>query len=569
ELRSVVHGAIKDKTSKKSRFIRFDTNDKQYFVQIIVTPLLNFPDKELYLISFIEEKEEDVRVLNLNDDSVGTLQVQELEYELKTTKEHLQTVIEELGTSNEETQSLNEELQSSNEELETSNEELQSSNEELQTAYSELKHIHKELELKADELKKSYGIIKKDKDKLEKITHRYETAIDSVDGGVFEYHVSNRIKGFFNVTFANIFGYTKKEFSSHERDLHCFMKSSIVNEYIEAYNKGYSEFIKNKKVFDVVVKVQIKDKSYKYLHIYKKMVINEAKEKIVIGIIIDVTVEYKLSLQLELQKQRLHSIIEMNSNIIIVSNGQEMLDVNRAFEKYIGMSFADFKKSYSCICELFVDEDDETYLKSEFDTKKIWIQKLLKNDKDYKIKLATRENFAHFTINIAEIYLDEYEKGYVITLNDITQEINYQNRLKDEVERQLKEIRQKDEMLISQSKSAAMGEMISAIAHQWRQPLNTLALYNAKLIMKDDITYEEVEEFTQKSDKLIQQMSTTIDDFRDFFKPNKNKNYFTFLEAIKSCSNIISTQLKAHGIELRYDKDKDFMGIKQSLNKHL
>jgi two-component system CheB/CheR fusion protein len=78
--------------------------------------------------------------------------VDELEIELKTTKEHLQTVIEEQETSNEELQSSNEELQSANEELQSTNEELETSKEELQSSNEELMTVNAELQNKMDEL---------------------------------------------------------------------------------------------------------------------------------------------------------------------------------------------------------------------------------------------------------------------------------------------------------------------------------------------------------------------------------------------------------------------------------
>ncbi len=78
--------------------------------------------------------------------------VVELEFEVKSTKEHLQTTIEELETSNEELKSANEELQSSNEELQSTNEELETSKEELQSVNEELLTVNAELQNKIDEL---------------------------------------------------------------------------------------------------------------------------------------------------------------------------------------------------------------------------------------------------------------------------------------------------------------------------------------------------------------------------------------------------------------------------------
>jgi two-component system CheB/CheR fusion protein len=78
--------------------------------------------------------------------------MQELEQELVSSREHLQTTIEELETSNEELQSTNEELQSANEELQSANEELETSNEELQSTNEELSTVNDEMQIKSSEL---------------------------------------------------------------------------------------------------------------------------------------------------------------------------------------------------------------------------------------------------------------------------------------------------------------------------------------------------------------------------------------------------------------------------------
>jgi two-component system CheB/CheR fusion protein len=88
-------------------------------------------------------------------DQENTRRAEELERELRSTKEYLQTTIEELETSNEELKSTNEELQSSNEELQSTNEELETSKEELQSVNEELVTVNSEHEVKLEELAKS------------------------------------------------------------------------------------------------------------------------------------------------------------------------------------------------------------------------------------------------------------------------------------------------------------------------------------------------------------------------------------------------------------------------------
>jgi PAS domain S-box-containing protein len=100
-------------------------------------------------------------------------------------------------------------------------------------------------------------------------------------------------------------------------------------------------------------------------------------------------------------------------------------------------------------------------------------------------------------------------------------------------------------------KLAAMGEMLSAIAHQWRQPLNALSTYIASLrpaYYNGLLSKAFVDKLVRESDSQIQFMSSTINDFRQYFRPSKTKAVFSVGEAIGSALKIISPQLKQNAI---------------------
>jgi signal transduction histidine kinase len=112
---------------------------------------------------------------------------------------------------------------------------------------------------------------------------------------------------------------------------------------------------------------------------------------------------------------------------------------------------------------------------------------------------------------------------------------------------------QKDHMMAQQSKLASMGEMIGNIAHQWRQPLNALSLLLQKQQLFFDrglLTAEKLEESVSKGTALINKMSSTIDDFRDFFKPNKEKDDFDVKEAVETTLELIDATLHNENIQL-------------------
>jgi C4-dicarboxylate-specific signal transduction histidine kinase len=106
---------------------------------------------------------------------------------------------------------------------------------------------------------------------------------------------------------------------------------------------------------------------------------------------------------------------------------------------------------------------------------------------------------------------------------------------------------------------AAMGEMLGAIAHQWRQPLNTLSTYVASLqaaYHNNKINKDFVQKLTSEADAQIQFMSKTIDDFRHFFRPSKSKVPFDIIEAIKSAVKLMQAQLKQSEIALKIEYDE-------------
>lgn len=138
----------------------------------------------------------------------------------------------------------------------------------------------------------------------------------------------------------------------------------------------------------------------------------------------------------------------------------------------------------------------------------------------------------------------EGEKVCLATLRDITGRLRMEERLRkkkerlEELNRTLEEKirdevaknREKDHLLILQSRQAAMGEMIAGIAHQWRQPLTSISL----LIQDLGETYvfggfdkEYLDDTISKTLNIIQHMSRTIDDFRGFFKRDKEKRRST------------------------------------------
>lgn len=102
------------------------------------------------------------------------------------------------------------------------------------------------------------------------------------------------------------------------------------------------------------------------------------------------------------------------------------------------------------------------------------------------------------------------------------------------------------QIIAQQAKFASLGEMIGAISHQWRQPLNTLYLYMQ--LMEESENKEETAKYIEDSMRLIDHMSETIEDFRDFFKSKKQPEPFDAPRTVMQILRMLAPQLKANSI---------------------
>jgi len=127
-----------------------------------------------------------------------------------------------------------------------------------------------------------------------------------------------------------------------------------------------------------------------------------------------------------------------------------------------------------------------------------------------------------------------------------------ENRVNEEIEKN----RQKDKQLFYQTKLAQMGEMMSMIAHQWRQPLSSISATAMNVNIKakmDKIDKKFIIEKMNSINQYTNYLSETIEDFRNFFKPAKQKELVTFDEILNSVGNIIGNSLINHNIQLNID----------------
>ena len=175
--------------------------------------------------------------------------------------------------------------------------------------------------------------------------------------------------------------------------------------------------------------------------------------------------------------------------------------------------------------------------------------------------------FNHMQQKVTIAPYDAKQKHIAIYIYDITTacEANYklkmlnqdlEKRVKYEIQKSLK----KDSLIRSQHKQAAMGNLISVIAHQLKQPLDSMGLTTEnlkRLLKKEDSDKTSIRNKIDKIRDSIFFMSSTIDDFKDFFNPHKKAKLFSIKDSIDKAITLLETQLKQKFIQLEFDYKKD------------
>lgn len=158
-------------------------------------------------------------------------------------------------------------------------------------------------------------------------------------------------------------------------------------------------------------------------------------------------------------------------------------------------------------------------------------------------------------VKLCGAVLDISEKQFL--LNELK---NLTKNLQKKVDKEVKKNQEQTMHIFQQSRLAQMGEMISMIAHQWRQPLSSISAISSTLTL-DLMTKNYNEEFFASRiadiNELSQHLSETINDFRNFFKQEQEKVKTTFSTVLSECLTIIGPTLKSNNINLIKNINKD------------
>jgi signal transduction histidine kinase len=243
-------------------------------------------------------------------------------------------------------------------------------------------------------------------------------------------------------------------------------------------------------------------------------------------------------------------IIDKNGDFILHKPNFKT-NIDYSFSKYLDLNYSlesHFEYEYSNILK------NSEYKTDKFFSKKISLDsqdgiKIVLEVKDDLIKKQENKILKELMISLFIVIV--ISLPFIFVLSNIFENIRLklENSVKDEEEKN----RQKDKMLLQSSKLAIMGEMISMIAHQWKQPLASQRAILGSIKLKrrlGKLDNTHLEDSLELLDNLAVHMNSTIMDFSNFFKPNKDKKTFFIDTIINDSLSLLSNTMKLNSIEI-------------------
>ena len=371
------------------------------------------------------------------------------------------------------------------------------------------------------------------------LEERLELALRGSNDGVWDWNiVDNSV--YFSPRWKEMIGYSDEELANevptwteriHPDDVEATWAS--INEHVNSITEYY----------EGVHRLKHKDGHWVWILDRGKALYDTDGNAIrMIGTHTDISEEKAIQLKAKHQKQ----IIEQIHDSVISTDLKGVITSwNNASEILLGYSSDEIINKH--ISLIISDEDLESF--------NIAIDTLLKYGKNYATVHLVTKSKEKLLIELSLSLLKD-EHSIPIGIIGYSRDITEKKRTED--------------ALAQQSRMAQMGEMISMIAHQWRQPLNSISLTASNLKLKFDFNEfdsNSQEDFTKCSQtfsegleniqEYIQTLSTTIDDFRNFYSPNKVSTSIKLEEIVAKSLKIISISLIEDNIELIQEYDSE------------
>lgn len=258
-------------------------------------------------------------------------------------------------------------------------------------------------------------------------------------------------------------------------------------------------------------------------------------------------------IEVSYNEQKIASVaFETQSGMTITDKNHNILKVNKAFEKITGYSQKEvLGKTPAVLKSDLHNREFYTNLYKNLKKDGVWIGEIRNKHKNGNIYNEHLIIQSVLDSNNEPIY-------YVASFLDITKQKIMEEKLT-----------QKEQLLIQQSKMAQMGEMLENIAHQWRQPLSIITTSATGLKIQQELSLLTNERLIESLDIIVKaslHLSNTIDDFRNFYKNDKEKKFFNLKNTVEKSLTLVSSKFKNQDIEIKIEvEDIELNGFENEL----
>lgn len=375
------------------------------------------------------------------------------------------------------------------------------------------------------------------KEKYKLMTDRYELATNSAKLGLWDWNLENNEIYFSNVC-KEMLGYEDNEVENKlefwDKNIHPLDKEKVYEDILNNQNKKTNHF-------ENIHRLKHKDGSSVWILDRGKTIFDKNGKAIrMIGFHTNIT---KIK-NLEMELSKLKKVIEHSPISIVITDINGNIEyVNPHFTKVSGYSA---KEAIGANPKVLKSE-----YTSSLEYRDLWETIINKKTWIGRFKNKAKDGTEFWESAIITPILDD--SNQIINFLAIKQEITKEIYLKEE-------IKNKEEMMIAQSRHAAMGEMISMIAHQWRQPISVISMACNNILIDVELGMIDNEQLKDSAEEMIEQteyLSQTIEDFRNFFKPDKKKEIINPKDVIDETLSIMSSSLENNDISIIFEKIDD------------
>lgn len=374
------------------------------------------------------------------------------------------------------------------------------------------------------------------------LKERFELAVIASNDGLWDTNFETG-KTFFSKKWLDILGYSSGDIKSYKEWFELIHKEDR-----ELLTRALNDNI-NEDKDHIICEYRLKTKSNRYKWVLGRgKVFLNAQKKPKRLLMMSMDIDDAKRLQKDLKDTEL---LVSDGDIVVfrIQNSDKLnvLFVSKSIKVY-GYSPEDFLTKNLCYLDIIHPEDKDEFIAS--------LNAFIKqgfNDFSKSYRIITKSSEVRWVFARMLFLKDDFGTitnlyGYIYDITALKRsELELAQKVRQEVEKN----QEKQKLLIQQNKLAAMGEMIGSIAHQWRQPLNNISLIlhfikdNYKNMQENEIT-----KYANNAKEQLEYMSQTIDDFRNFYKPSKKRDFFDVNEAIIASISILKSQIQKANISL-------------------